>query len=164
MSLFDVASEYREACERLADLDLDAQTISDTLDGLTGDLEHKATNVALFTKSLESLAASIKDAEAQMASRRKALEARAARLRTYMLDCMQMAGVQRIESPHLRISVAKTPPSVEVFDAAQIPADYMRQPEVPPPVADKTAIRDAIKSGLDVPGARLVTGTRIDIR
>lgn len=163
-SLFDVASEYREAFERLAELDIDPQTMEDTLDSLSGDLQHKATNVAMFTKSIEALAASIKDAEAAMSKRRKALEARSERLRTYMLDCMQLAGVQRIESPHLRISVAKTPPSVDVFDAAQLPGEFMRQPEVPPPAPDKAAIRDALKAGLDVPGARLVTGTRIDIR
>lgn len=164
MSLFDVAAEYRDSFERLADLDLDEATLRDTLEGMSGELEAKATNVALFARSLESLAASIKDAEAAMAKRRKALEARSERLRTYMLDCMQLAGVQRIESPHLQISVKKTPPSVDVFDAAQLPADYLRQPEVPPPAPDKAAIRDALKSGMDVPGARLVSGVRIDIR
>jgi hypothetical protein len=38
----------------------------------------------------------------------------------------------------------------------------MRQPE--PPSPDKTAIKDALKMGLEVPGARLTQGQRLEIK
>jgi hypothetical protein len=69
LSLFNIAAEYREAVNKLSDLNLDEQTIADTLEGLGGDLQVKATNVAMFARDLEATAASIKDAEAQMAAR-----------------------------------------------------------------------------------------------
>ena len=53
MNLYDIATEYREAHEKLADLDLDQQTIEDTLEGMGGDLEVKAVNVVGFTRSEE---------------------------------------------------------------------------------------------------------------
>lgn len=163
-ALYELAREYRDAAERLADLDLDEQTVADTLEGLAGDLEVKATNVAMFARNLEATAAQIKDAEAQMAARRKAVENRATNLRRYLLVSMQQAGIQKIECPYFRLAVRDNPPVVDVFDAAQVPAEFMRQPETPPPAPDKTAIKDELKAGRDVPGCRLTVGQRLDIK
>jgi hypothetical protein len=163
-ALYILAAEYRDAAEKLADLDVDEQTMLDTLESISGDLEVKATNVAMFARNLEATAASIKEAEAGMAARRKAIEKRADGLRKYLLACMQSTGIKKIDSPHFCLSVRDNPPSVDVFDQEQIPAEFMRQPEPPPPAPDKTAIKDAIKSGREVPGARLTQGKRLDIK
>lgn len=163
-SLYDIAAEYRQTADKLADLDLDEQTISDTLEGMSGALEVKAQNVVMFARNLEATAAAIKEAETAMAARRKAIEHRAAGLRRYALSAMQVAGVQSIECPYFKLTVRKNPPAVEVFDAAQIPAQFMRTPEPPPPAPDKKAITEAIKAGQDVPGARLVSGERLEVR
>lgn len=163
-SLYDIAAEYRQTADKLADLDLDEQTIADTLEGMSGALEVKAQNVVMFARNLEATATAIKEAETAMASRRKAIEHRAAGLRRYALSAMQVAGVQSIECPYFKLSVRKNPPAVEVFDAAQIPAQFMRTPEPPPPAPDKKAITEAIKAGKEVPGARLVSGERLEVR
>ena len=160
-SLYDIAAEYRQTADKLADLDLDEQTIADTLEGMSGALELKAQNVVMFARNLEATATAIKEAETAMASRRKAIEHRAAGLRRYALSAMQVAGVQSIECPYFKLSVRKNPPAVEVFDAAQIPAQFMR---TPPPAPDKKAITEAIKAGQEVPGARLVSGERLEVR
>ena len=47
-ALYLLAEEYRAAAEKLADLDLDEQTVADTLESLAGSVEVKATNVAMF--------------------------------------------------------------------------------------------------------------------
>lgn len=163
-SLYDIAAEYRQTADKLADLDLDEQTIADTLEGMSGELEVKAQNVVMFARNLEATATAIKEAETAMAARRKAIEHRAAGLRRYALSAMQVAGVQSIECPYFKLSVRKNPPAVEVFDAAQIPAQFMRAPEPPPPAPDKKAITEAIKAGKEVPGARLVSGERLEVR
>lgn len=163
LSLYDISAEYREAVATLSDLNLDEQTIADTLEGLGGDLQVKATNVAAFMRNLEATAASIKDAEAQMAARRKAIENRAAGLRRYLLGCMQLAGVTKIESPYFALCVKANPPAVEVFDERQVPAEFMDQPEPPPAKPNKTAIKAAIKAGIEVPGCKLVQGSRLDV-
>jgi hypothetical protein len=45
-TLFDLAAEYREAADRLAELDLPDEVVHDTLESLSGDLTAKATNIA----------------------------------------------------------------------------------------------------------------------
>lgn len=163
-ALYVLAGEYQRAALYLEELDLPPDAITDTLESLAGDLETKATNVAFMARNIEALAAQIKDAEKQMAERRKALESRAERLRDYMLSCMLVAGVKKIEGPMLKISVRDNPGAVEIFDSSQIPDEFMRQPEPPPPVPDKKAIAEAIKAGAEVAGARMTKGHRLEIR
>lgn len=163
-TLFEIAANYRDMAAKLADLDLDETTIADTLEAEGGELQEKAQNVGFVVRNIEASAAAIKDAEAQMAARRKALENRAARLRAYLLDSMTMAGVDKIESPYFAIAIRKNPPSVEVLDEAQVPAGYFTSPPPPPPVLDRKLILAALKEGVDVPGCRIKQGQRVDIK
>ena len=163
-ALYEIALGYRDAADTLADLSLPDDVVADTLEAIGGELEVKAANVAFVARNLESLAESIKDAEEQMAARRKALENRAQRLRGYMLTCMQTAGVQKIECPHFRIAQRENPPAVVIDEPGLIPASYMRQPEPPPPAPDKAAIKAALQRGEDVPGAHLQRGVRLEIK
>jgi hypothetical protein len=162
--LYVLAQDYRATADKLADMDLDDATIADTLESMSGDLEVKATNTAFFVRNLEASAAAIKEAEAQMAARRKAIENRAARIKDYLLASMMVAGVQKIECPHFKLAVRENPPSVEVYEPGLIPAAFMRQPDPPPPAIDKTAIKDAIKAGQEVPGCKLTRGMRLEIK
>jgi len=163
-ALYEIAAEYRDAATKLADLDLDAQTIADTLEGLSGDLETKAQNVAFFVRNLEATAAAIKQAEADMAARRKAMENRADGLKRYIFESMTVAGIEKIECPHFRLAIKNNPAAVDVFEPGLVPASFMRTPEPPPPAPDKTAIKEALKAGQDVPGARLTSGQRLEIK
>jgi len=163
-ALYELAQQYRADADKLADMDLDDQTLADTLEGMGGELELKAENVVMFARNLEVTAAAIKDAEAQMAARRKAMESRAASLKRYVLENMQFAGITKIEGPLFKLSVRENPPAVEIFEPGLIPLEFMTQPEPPPPAPNKTAIKAAIAAGVDVPGAKINRGTRLEIK
>ena len=162
-SLYDIASTYRADAAALANLDLPTEVVTDTLDGMAGDLEVKAQNVVMYARNLQATAIAIKDAEEAMAKRRKAIEARASHLLDYVQGCMETAGVLSIECPHFRLAIQRKPPAVDVYEPGLIPAHYMRAPEPPAPSPNKTQIAAALKAGHDVPGARLVQGTRLAI-
>ena len=164
LTLYELATEYRSAANTLGDLSLPEEVIVDTLEGLSGDLETKAQNVAFFARNLESTAAAIKQAEADMAARRKAMENRADGLKRYIFESMTVAGIEKIECPHFRLAIKNNPAAVDVFEPGLVPASFMRTPEPPPPAPDKTAIKEALKAGQDVPGARLTSGQRLEIK
>ena len=164
LTLYEIASDYRADMEKLADPELDEQTLSDTLDSMGGELQVKAQSVACFIRNLEATAAQIKEAEASMASRRKALENRAARVKDYLLASMMVAGVDKVECPLFRMSVRDNPAAVEVYEPGLIPQEFMRQPEPPPPAPDKAAIKERLKAGQEVPGCRLTVGKRLEIK
>lgn len=163
-ALYVLANEYLQDIAKLQDLDLDPQTVADTLESLQGDMEVKATNVAMFVRNLDSLAEQIKQAEAQMAARRKAIEGRADAVREYLLSNMVRTGISKIESPYFKISVKQNPASVVINDETQIPAKYMRQPPIPSPVPDKKEIKAALEFGENIKGCELQRTVRLEIK
>jgi len=163
VTLYTVAAEYRQAADKLADLDLDEQTLSDSLEGLSGDLEVKAQNVAFVLRNIESVAAAKKEAAATLLASAKTIERRAEWLRHYIKTNMQIAGVFKLECPYFRIAIQNNPQSVDVYEPGLVPIEYMRQPEPQPATPDKKAIAEAIKAGQEVPGCQLVQTQRLVI-
>jgi hypothetical protein len=163
MSLFLIAAEYRAAAEKLADLDLDAQTVADTLDSLSGELELKAQNVAMFVRNLEATVYAINEHTKAQQQRAKALEHRAEALRDYLQRCMEATGIEKIEGPGITIGFRKSS-AVVINEPGLIPDEYFRTPEPPPAAPDKKAIADAIKAGKDVPGAHVEQRRNLQIK
>lgn len=163
-SLYVIASEYQALANKLMDSDFDEQTIADTLEGAAGELEVKATNVAMFVRNLEASAEQIKLAEKQMADRRKAIEAKAESIKRYLKDNMQRTGITKIECPYFAIGIKKNPPSVVIDDATAIPGEFMVTPPPPPPQPNKALIKKAIQDGIEVAGAHLSQSERLEIK
>lgn len=164
-ALYELAHEFREAADKLADMDLDAQTVADTLEGVRLPVEDKCRQVGFVIRNMESMAAQIKEAEQAMASRRKALEARAESVREYLLRNMQDCGISKIESPYFVLSVRQNPASVIVDDpetlAFAAPQFIVTKTEQS---VDKKAVKAAIEAGEDVPGCRLERKVSLQIK
>ena len=164
LTLYTVADQYLADIKKLQDMEIDDQTFADTLEGLAGDLEVKATNVALFIRNLEANADAIKAAEKGMADRRKSLEAKVERIKQYLLENMLRTGISKIESPYLCLSVRKNPPSVEVLSLDLIPDEYFDIPDPPPPALNKARLKDDLKAGVIIEGAKLIAGQSLQIK
>lgn len=163
-ALYVLADEYMEAARKLGEMDLDEQTVADTLEGLSGGLEVKALNVACFMRNLEATASAIKGAEEQMAARRKAIERRAERIREYLKTQMERCAIHKIEAPYFTLAIRHNPPAVHVEAPELVPQEFVKTPPPPPPSIDKKAIAEALKAGRDVPGCRLERGTRLEVK
>ena len=166
MKLYQLAGQYKQLAEQLSNLDLDSQTVADTIEasGIVDSLQDKAQGVLLVAKSAEIYIPAI-DAEIERLQALKAKHQKVAQgLRDYLKLNMEQAGIDKIECPLFQITIRKNPPSVDVFDDKQIP-EYWVTPEPKPPVAaiSKTLLSKAIKAGAEVPGARLVQGTKLVI-
>jgi len=163
-ALYEISQDYLRALDVLTDPanDIPLDAITDTLEGIEGQLQEKATNVAKFMQNLDATAKAIKEAEQKMAQRRRTIENRAQGLKDYLKHNMEASGITRIESPWFVLSVQKNPGAVEITDERQLPDDF--KIEVVTQKIDKAAIKAALKAGQDVPGATLVQGTRLAIR
>lgn len=163
-SLYQIATQYHADVRKLEELDLDDQTFLDTLESLSGDLEVKASNVAMFAKNLEATAEAIKNAESQMYERRKRLENKAKSLYSYLLANMQACGISKIESPYFALQVKKNPASLVVDFEGSIPDGFYIQPPPPPKVLDKSLLKEAIKNGAQFEGVHLESKYRLEIK
>jgi len=165
-ALYNLANQYLELANTLANGDFDAETVADTIEasGITDDLSAKAQALEYVARSSEAHNDAI-DAEIE---RLKALKDHrtkiAANVRKYIYDNMQRMGIEKISCPLCELTIVKNPPAVEMYDAMSIPSDYMRQPDTPPPQPDKVKILKALKAGEEVTGARLTQTTRLRIK
>ena len=163
-ALYQLAADYKEAAERLAESGLDEQTITDTLEGLSGDIEQKAIHIAKWVRNLEAETSAIRAAVDDMVKRANAEEAKAKRLRDYLKDCLQQAEIRKVSCPFFVVSLKATPAAVVIDDEKLIRGDLMVWPPAPPPKPDKRAIAEVIKAGEEVAGAHLESGTRLEIK
>lgn len=165
-TLYDLATEYQMMADQLLDVEeLDDQCLADTLESLSGTFQHKALNVAKFVKNAEASAVMIRAAVVQMEKRAMSLEKVKDRVQAYLKGQMERTGILKIECPYFALRIKKNPPSVEITDEAAVPAEYWMQPPAPPPRVDKSFVKEVLRVQPDkVPGARLVQGTRLEIK
>lgn len=163
VALYNLTGAYLQLAHQLADMDLDATTVADTIEasGLTDDIAQKATGIEMIARGIEMPIPAM-DAEIARLSALKAQRQRKAQgLRDYLKTNMQAAGIQKLDSPLFHIALQNNPPAVEIYEPGLIPAEYMKTPPAPPPAPDKTAIKTALKAGIEVQGARLTQGQRL---
>lgn len=142
--------------QAVLDAHFDSETeAADTLEAVVGQFEAKAQNViAYHLNQLAQLEMLDKHIQAVQA-RKKALQAQADRLKDYLHRNMLAAGIQKIQADNgtFTASIAKSPPSVEVYDESLLPEHCFRIKREP----DKTAIKAALQSGENIQGARMIT-------
>jgi hypothetical protein len=161
LKLYEIADQYREALQALADPELPPEVVQDTLEALTGDFALKARNVAAVVLLLEGEAELIEKAMQRMGRRRKALENRAEGLREYLKVQMEKTGLGEVKSPELMLKIRQNPPRVILDDETRVPRRF-RHKEVLIHF-DKNAIKAALLTGKKVKGAHLEQHTRLDI-
>jgi chromatin segregation and condensation protein Rec8/ScpA/Scc1 (kleisin family) len=164
IALYQIADQYLQDMQMLQERDLDDQTFADTLESLSGDLEIKATNVAMFIRNLEANADAIKAAEKQMADRRKAIENKAERIKEYLLQNMVRTGITKIECPFFKITVRDNPESLVIESDKNIPLEYYNQPPPPEMVLDKMKLKKDLQMGVVVDGCKLESKKRVEIK
>jgi hypothetical protein len=165
LRLFDITEQFK-ALELLEESDeLPPEVIADTLEGLQGDFEAKAVQVAKFILSLEAASEDIDEAAKAMAARASRLKKRAESIRHYLLLQFQFIDWKgKITRPDIIVSRQNNPPAVIVSDETLVPANFWVQPDPPPKRIDKKSVKEALQAGVDVPGCYTEAGERIVIK
>lgn len=120
------------------------------LDQLNWDFEDKVEACACVYKEIVAEADAIASERKRLMARENGLRRRAESLRGYVQSCMESCGKKRVETARAKVTSRKTS-SVAITDETAVPELYLRHTWSP----DKTAIRKALKAGMDVPGAAI---------
>ena len=139
----------------------------DTLDGMEQELVRKAENIAVYIKNMESEAKTLKAEEDKLKARRQAKENAAKRMREYLMGCMKQANISKIDEPRAVISVRNNPESVEISDETEFigwAADHDEYLRYKAPEINKTAVKNALKSGAEIPFAALTRSQSLTIK
>ena len=155
---------YEINAELLSCIDTETGEVVDIekLNSLNMQMQDKIENIGCWVKNLLSNADQL-DAEIKsLTERKKSAKNKAESLKKYLSDFLNGS---KFESSKVSIFYRKSE-SVEVMDIEQIKLlencdDYLTYKE---PEANKTAIKDAIKHGVIVPGCSLVEKQNIQIK
>lgn len=162
IALYELTADFIAVADKLSASDLDEQTIADTLEAYAADFDNKVVAIASLIRNIEATAEAIKAAEADMATRRKAMENKAASLRNYVLTNLKATGKDRVECPLFKVSVRNNAPSVSIAEGSIIPAEFIKtKTEL---VTDKKALKEALEAGQELPGITLVRSNTLSIK
>lgn len=152
-----MASLYEIDRRILALVDEETGEITDfeQLDKLQLERDDKIENIALWIKNLKS------DEESYKAEK-QAFEERQAKQKRESLERYLSAALngEKFKTAKVECSFRKSQ-RVEVDDVASLPDEFLKYKD---PEADKTAIKEAIKEGKEIAGARLVTALNLQIK
>lgn len=165
-NLYEISTQYLATAQQLAELDIDEQTLSDTLEAEAWPVEEKVRAVSAVILNLQAEADMVKGTADRIAKRAKALQSRADALHDYLLINMQRTGITEIKALDgtFKAKLYRERDASVVIDSENlIPADYMR--EIPARCEpDKVLIKKAINDGYEVPGANIVKKDRLEIK
>ena len=83
------------------------------------------------------------------------------KLKEVLSGAMQLYGSDKVDSPTMKLSFRKSE-SVEIVNEAQLAPEYLTTKTTTAP--NKTAIKEAIKQGIEVEGAVIVTNKNLQIK
>lgn len=157
MNLYELSQNYLEVQE----MDLEPETLKDTLDSIAETFEDKAENIAKLIRNLEADKKAFDEEEKRFKNKKQTADNRIKSLKLYLEDNMRLTGKTKFKTGVFSFAIQNNPPSVEVFDEALIPKQFL----IAQPVKiDRAGIKELLKAGEEVPGAELKHSSGLRIR
>lgn len=166
MKLYELANDYLALLDAIDNDEIPEEAIADTLESITACIEDKADSIACLLKSLDAACIAIKAEETRLAERRKAKEKAHERIKQYLSETLQRAGLDKIETARNKITFRKSE-SVEVDEAAFIEWAQKNRDDLltySAPKVNKTEVKKALKGGAEIVGAELRIKNNIQIK
>lgn len=122
---------------------------------LTTLLHEKSQNIIGYMRNIELTIDAMKTEEKRISEQRKALENKIENFKSYVKECMESNGFQKIDTGLGSLTIAKNPMSVEIENEDEIPSEFKQ--EIITTKIDKNAIKKHIKeTGEIIPGVIIV--------
>ena len=158
MKLYEL-SEAMQAIEAM--IEEGAEGLEDTLEALDLSFQQKAEGCMKLRQSKLAEADAIKAEIDRLQARESKLRKDAEWFREYVERNMLASNMTEVKSSLFKIKLGLNPPKVEVLNASLLPERYVRRTLTTAP--DKTAIKEALKAGENVPGARIVQDMKLRV-
>jgi chromosome segregation ATPase len=119
-----------------------------------GNTREKVDRVGGALASLNATAEAISVEIDRLKERKAMFEKNAATLKQQTLYVMSVTGLKKLEGNTTTLSARNNAESVDVLDAEELPDEFLKYELTKTPI--KASIKDALKAGAEVPGARLI--------
>ena len=162
MKLYEISNEFQKVVDLIEKCDEMSPELIEQLNAVSEDASAKVINVAAYIKNLEVEAESMQTYLNNMRARQDKVEKRIESLKDYLRYNMDLLKLQKVESPEFDVQLRANQYSLDLFDQALVPKEYIRVKETVT-ISRADIIKD-LKVGCDVPGARFVTTKSVLIK
>ena len=144
---------YRAIRDRIRaeDPQIDEQTLTDTVEGLT-DVHEIIAAIVRTALTDEALATGLKSRVAEMDERLNRLQDRATKRRQIVKEVMVELDIKKVTAPDFTVSIRPGIPALLVLDEAVVPSIYW-QPSAPR--LDRQGLLSELKGGAEIDGVAL---------
>lgn len=164
MTMFEIKEEIRHLLENLyTEADEDGCVSDETmaaLEALNEAKEDKMESIALYYKEMQAEADAIKAEAENLANRAKSTQKKADSLKAYLSRILQEDGMEKFSTARVKVTFRSS--EAVIVDEDNVSKTYLKKNIKY--VADKTAIKEALKAGKKVKGAYLETRNNIQIK
>ena len=156
-SLFNISQNLRNVIEN------DHDEISETeqrelIETVMNELKTKTDSVASYARKLKS---DIEVAKTELDRIKNILEQRknkAEKFNDYVLMCMDIMQESSIEGETSKLTIRKPSKVINIYDESKIPTQYLIEQTTVK--VDKLSIKEMLKNGHEISGAKLEDGKR----
>lgn len=170
MKLYELSAQYNDFLYLLDnEVEMDEQTINDTLESIQASFDDKCESIALMCKQLaieaDGIEAEAKSLEARARSKRKTIE----HLRDYVAANMRSIGQDRLETSRCKLTFRRSE-SVSIYDEQRLyyackasGIDGLCE-KVESVKFNKAEIKKALKDGVALDGAIIDSKQNLQIK
>lgn len=166
-NLYEMDSKYWQLYELLDELEDEDQidALIERCDTLEDAIEHKIGNLIKWCRELATEAEAAKREQDRYAAIGKAAANKLLRIKGLIRLIMERHGKQKMVTPAGRAGIQNTAAKVVVYNIEQaLASGYIKNITPDETWLDKTAIKQALQNGEDVPGVLLQQGQTLVIR
>ena len=158
----DIQDEIQAMLDVADDLTPEQQALMDTyLNELAAAEAQKVDNFARFVRSESARAEYYKEEAQRLSKKSKSAEQRIGYLKMRYAEIMRQQGLKNVSGNAYKLSLRPSH-SVAVENLDLLPDQFRRlKTEISP---DKTAIKEALLAGVEVPGCSIVENASLQIR
>ena len=148
-TLYELTAEYAQLLEMAEDPDTSPETLADTLEALSGEIEAKADGYGMVIRELSADSDKLKSEITRLKERKDAIDNNIKRMKENLQAAMIATEKRKFKTTLFSFSIAKNPPSVVMIEPyiENIPEEYIKRKD---PEIDRKKILDDIKAGKDL--------------
>lgn len=163
MKLYELSQNFRNLQQVLENAGEDEnlkELVINSMKELECDLSTKVENIVRLIKNLQAEVEALKAEEKRLAKERKIRENKIENLQGYLFDTISGLEKREVKGGIFTVSIKKNPPKTVVEDLNAIPRQFI----VNTPSIDKKMLKEALKNGEIIEGAKLVQEESLKIR
>lgn len=161
MNIYELKSNYMKLQQLAESGEFDEEAITEAMLQIDEDMELKAEGYGLVMTNLQSDADALKNEIERLSERKRALEKNISKVKETLSEALLLSEKTKFKTEHFSFSFRKSE-SVSISSDLLIPSEYMVVKTTTSP--DKTAIKKALKNGMEIDGATLTKNQSLQIK